>query len=97
MEEVEDIVFNLVNDVNVQSTYARLETFKSENRDALEKNLARLANEQRQAQLEEEAERLRRERLRVEAEGEIEKEKIEMIQVKHKFINDLVTSGLQCF
>lgn len=95
MEEVEDIVFNLVNDVNVQSTYARLESFKSENRDALEKNLARLANEQRQAQLEEEAERLRREKLRIEAEGEIEKEKIEIIQVKQKFINDLVTPRLQ--
>lgn len=90
LEEVEDIVFNLVNDVNVQSTYARLESFKSENRDALEKNLARLANEQRQEQLEEEAEKVRREKLRAEAEGEIEKEKIEMVQIKQKFINDLV-------
>lgn len=91
LEEFEDIVFNLVNNVDVQSTYTRLESFKTENRDTLEKNLARLANEQRQVQLEEEAERLRKEKMKEEASSEIAKEKIEMIQMQQKFINDLVT------
>lgn len=93
LEEFEDIVFNLVNDVDVQSTQARLESFKTENRDALERNLARFANEQRQAQMEEEAERERREKLKAEAEDEIEKEKMEMMQIKKKFINDLVSAN----
>lgn len=90
LEEVEDIVFNLANDVDVQSTYARLESFKTENRDVLEKNLARLANEQRQAAVEEETERVRKEKLKIEASSEMEKEKMEMLQMKQKFIDDLV-------
>lgn len=91
LEEVEDIVFNLANDVNVQSTYARLESFKTDNRDTLEKNLARQAHEQRQLQVEEEAERLRKEDSKKYAEMEIEKEQIELIHVKKKLINDLVS------
>lgn len=94
LEEVEDIVFNLANDVDVQSTYARLESFKTENRDVLEKNLARLANEQRQAQVEEEAEKKRKEKLKVKASSELEQEKIEMVQMKQKFINDLVPKSI---
>ena len=94
MEEFEDIVFNLVNDVNVQATHARLEEFKSENRDALERNLARLANEQRQAQMEEDAEREKRERAKAAAVSE--KEIIEIMQVKQKFINDLVKKIVVC-
>ena len=96
MEEFEDIVFNLVNDVNVQATHARLEEFKSENRDALERNLARLANEQRQAQMEEDAEREKRERAKAAAVSEKEKEIIEIMQVKQKFINDLVKKIVVC-
>lgn len=92
LEEVEDIVFNLANDVDVQSTYARLESFKTENRHVLEKNLARLANEQRHALIEEEAEQHRREKMKIEANSELEKEKIEIIQMKQKFINDLVSN-----
>lgn len=90
LEEFEDIVFNLANDVDVQSTHARLEAFKSENRDTLERNLARLANEQRQAQIAEDAGREKREKAKVAAESEKEKEIVEMMQVKQKFINDLV-------
>jgi len=74
----------------VQSTYARLESFKTENRDVLEKNLARLANEQRHTLVEEEADKQRREKMKMEASSELEREKVEMIQMKHKFINDLV-------
>lgn len=90
LEEFEDIVFNLANDVDVQSTHARLEAFKSENRDTLERNLARLANEQRQAQIAEDAGREKREKAKVAAESEKEKEIVEMMQVKQKFINELV-------
>lgn len=90
LEEFEDIVFNLVNDVDVQSTSARLESFKTDNRDTLERNLARLANEQRQAQLDETAERIKREKAKAAADSELEKEKIEILQAKQQFINDLV-------
>ena len=92
LEEFEDIVFNLVNDVDVQSTSARLESFKSDNRDVLERNLARLANEQRQAQLDEEAEKLKREKLKAAADSELEKEKLELQRAKQQFINDLVNT-----
>lgn len=95
MEEFEDIVFNLSNDVDVQSTYSRLESFKIENRDILERNLARLANEHRQALIEEDFEREKRDKARIEAENEKEKEMMEMIQVKQKFINDLVRLKLE--
>lgn len=50
LEEVEDIVFNLVHDVDVQSTSAKLEAFRLGNREALERSLARHAHEQRQAE-----------------------------------------------
>ena len=99
LEEFENIVFNLVNDVDVQSTYARLETFKTDNRDVLERNLARLANEQRQSQLDEAAERAKKEKLKAAADSEVEKEMIELQQAKQQFINDLVkTTGIvNCF
>lgn len=90
LEEFEDLVFNLVNDVDVQSTYTRLESLKTENRDLLEKNLARLANEQRQSQVEEEQERLRREAAKNRSALEIELEQAELNLVKKKFINELV-------
>lgn len=91
MEEFENIVFNLANDVDVQATHSRLEAFKSENRTTVERNLARLANEQRQAQMAEDAGKERREKAKIEAESEKEMEIAEMMQVKQKFINDLVT------
>ena len=92
LEEFEDIVFNLVNDVDVQSTHSRLEAFKSDNRDTVEKNLARLANEQRQAQIEEDAVKSRKEKLKVEAQVELDREKDDILKVKKKFINDLVST-----
>lgn len=94
LEEFEDIVFNLANDVDVQSTHARLESFKSENRDTLERNLARLANEQRQAQIAEDVGKEKREKAKLAAESEKEKEIVEKMQVKQKFINDLVMTAL---
>jgi CDK-activating kinase assembly factor MAT1 len=90
LEEFEDLVFNLVHDVDVQSTYNRLVSFKSENRDSLEKNLARLANEQRQVQLAEEQEKSRKEAIKNIQLREIEQERDELSQVKKKFIDELV-------
>lgn len=89
---MEDIVFNLVNDVDVQSTYSRLEAFKSDNRDGLERNLARLANEQRQSIAETEAQERKREEGRKRAASELEQEQSAVIEARKKLIDDLVTT-----
>uniref|UniRef100_A0A060TDJ4 RNA polymerase II transcription factor B subunit 3 n=1 Tax=Blastobotrys adeninivorans TaxID=409370 RepID=A0A060TDJ4_BLAAD len=54
LEEVEDIVFNLVNEVDVQETEAKLQSYEQANRTAI------LANFQRQKQEDEALEELRR-------------------------------------
>ncbi|KAJ3066920.1 TFIIH/NER complex subunit [Rhizoclosmatium hyalinum] len=41
LEEVEDIMFNLINDVDVQATNERVEKFRQENKDLIAANLNR--------------------------------------------------------
>lgn len=56
LEEVEEIVFNLVNDVDIQRTNARLEEYRVQYRDLISRNAglasrqARLAKQQREAE-----------------------------------------------
>ncbi|KAI8847052.1 CDK-activating kinase assembly factor MAT1-domain-containing protein [Chytridium lagenaria] len=41
LEEVEEIMFNLINDVDVQATNERIERFRQENKDLIAANLAK--------------------------------------------------------
>ncbi|KAJ3072457.1 TFIIH/NER complex subunit, partial [Quaeritorhiza haematococci] len=47
LEEVEDILFNLINDVDVQQTYERIEKFRQENKDIIATNLSKQMNEEK--------------------------------------------------
>ncbi|KAJ3117724.1 TFIIH/NER complex subunit [Phlyctochytrium bullatum] len=44
LEEVEEIMFNLINDVDVQATNERIERFRQENKDIIAQNLAKQAS-----------------------------------------------------
>ncbi|CAL1575119.1 unnamed protein product [Knipowitschia caucasica] len=46
LEQVEDIVFNLTNNVDVEDTKLRMEQYQRENRDVIQKNKAKLTREQ---------------------------------------------------
>ncbi len=91
LEEVEDIVFRLVNDVDVQSTYARLEAFRLENRDALETAHARQAHEQRQAEAAERATQQQRERIKTLQKAEEAEEEANRSAAKRSLIDELVS------
>ncbi|KAJ3199235.1 TFIIH/NER complex subunit [Entophlyctis luteolus] len=57
LEEVEDIMFNLANDVDVQATNERVEKFRQENKELIAANISKQMNEDREI-----AYRLKRER-----------------------------------
>lgn len=94
LEEVEDMVFNLVNDVDVQATYARLEAFRADNRDALESAHARLAHEQRQEEAAARAAQVEREKRRQEEEKREAEEQAERHAAKRSLIEELVSLEL---
>jgi CDK-activating kinase assembly factor MAT1 len=45
LEESEEMIFNLINNVNVQETSERIERFRLENKDIIAANLAKQASE----------------------------------------------------
>ena len=97
MEEVEDIVFNLVNDVDVQSTSAKLEALRVANREALERSLARQAHEKRQAEAAEAQSQAQRALKRQQMEQEEAAEAAELDNLKRTLIDELVKKGLKLF
>lgn len=46
LEQVEDIVFNLTNNIDVENTKQRMEQYQKENRDVIQRNKAKLTREQ---------------------------------------------------
>lgn len=95
LEEVEDIVYKLVNDVDVQSTYARLDALRLENRDAIDSAHARQAHAMRQAEAAELAAQQERERLKQLQQAEEAQEEAHKKAVKRAIIDNLV-SGHRC-
>ena len=92
LEEVEEIVLNLVHDVDVQATFAKLDSFKAEHRDLIERNLARQAHELRQEQAGEEAELRRREVERKRLMEELEEKQLAPLKAQQQIIEQLATS-----
>lgn len=92
LEEVEDLAFNLINDVNVAETEARIAQYKKENAAAIEHNLQR---EEQYAQFlreQEEAERLDREQRAEELRRLEEEEREEREKGRREIIDRLETS-----
>lgn len=44
LEEVEDLLFNLVNDIDIQKTSERIEKFRQENKEIISQNVAKQVN-----------------------------------------------------
>ena len=67
LERVEDIVFNLANELGVVETESEIKRFKEENADAIERNRKRLTPEEMRINqiLEEECQRVRRAQITV--------------------------------
>ncbi|ORY33526.1 MAT1-domain-containing protein, partial [Rhizoclosmatium globosum] len=92
LEEVEDIMFNLINDVDVQATNERVEKFRQENKDLIAANLNRQANEDRaisnRLKREREEKRIRREALVLHEVQELRAKELE----KQAMIDELASS-----
>ncbi|KAI6116906.1 CDK-activating kinase assembly factor [Pisolithus croceorrhizus] len=74
LEEVEDITFNLINEINIPETEARIEAYRKENAALIELNVRREEQYTQELKQQEEQERLEREQALEELERE-EKEK----------------------
>ncbi|KAI9182976.1 TFIIH/NER complex subunit [Blastocladiella emersonii ATCC 22665] len=92
LEMVEDIVFNLTNEIDVERTNAIVEKYRRENQESIERNrLSRNPEHQRLAELrkkEEEEQQLRREqaKLKYEEEGKMQ------LEEKESILNELASS-----
>jgi CDK-activating kinase assembly factor MAT1 len=92
LEEVEDITFNLINDIDVQKTEARIAKYRAENAALIELNIQR--DEQYAAALkeQEELERQNKEQRAAELRREEEEEREEREKGRREIIDKLETS-----
>ncbi|KAJ3207581.1 TFIIH/NER complex subunit [Dinochytrium kinnereticum] len=92
LEEVEEIMYNLINDVDVQATNERIERFRNENKELIASNLAKQMNEDKvmsyRLKKEKEERKIRRDAYMVKA---LEEEKAKKAE-KENIINQLASS-----
>ncbi|KAF5358527.1 hypothetical protein D9756_001750 [Leucocoprinus leucothites] len=93
LEEVEDITFNLINDINIPETEARIARFRAENAALIELNIQREEAYSQQLKEQEEAERREREMRAQEFRREEEEEREEREKGKREIIDKLETSN----
>ncbi|KAG8217300.1 CDK-activating kinase assembly factor MAT1-domain-containing protein [Butyriboletus roseoflavus] len=92
LEEVEDITFNLINDIDVPETEARIERYRKENAPLIELNLRREEQYVQALKEQEEQERLEREQRALEVRKEEELEREEKEKGRREIIDRLETS-----
>ncbi|KAF9228676.1 CDK-activating kinase assembly factor [Gyrodon lividus] len=92
LEEVEDITFNLINDINVSETEAKIEKYRRENAALIELNLRREEQYVHALREQEEQERLEREHRALEARREQELEREEKEKDRKEIIDRLEIS-----
>ncbi|KAH0830378.1 CDK-activating kinase assembly factor MAT1-domain-containing protein [Lanmaoa asiatica] len=92
LEEVEDITFNLINDIDVPETEARIERYRKENASSIELNLRREEQYVQALKDQEEQDRLDREQRALEARKEEELEREEKEKDRREIIDRLETS-----
>lgn len=92
LEEVEDITFNLINEVNIPETEARIEAYRRENAALIELNVRRDEQYSQELKQQEEQERLEREQRAQEARRLEELEREEKEKGRREIIDRLETS-----
>ncbi|KAF9239674.1 CDK-activating kinase assembly factor [Melanogaster broomeanus] len=92
LEEVEDITFNLINDINVPETEARIDKYRRENAALIELNLRREEQYIQSLKVQEEQDRLEREQRALEARREQVLEREEKEKDRREIIDRLETS-----
>ncbi|ORY96149.1 CDK-activating kinase assembly factor MAT1-domain-containing protein [Syncephalastrum racemosum] len=93
LEEVEDITFNLMNEVDVAETEARITSYELENKESIAANEARMANEQRYQSYQDEIERQQRDQKREDYLQLLEEERRQREQQKAEVIKELATTN----
>ncbi|KAF9001935.1 CDK-activating kinase assembly factor MAT1-domain-containing protein [Cyathus striatus] len=92
LEEVEDITFNLINDIDVPQTEARIAAYRAENAALIELNLQREEAYAQALREQEEAEKHEREQRAADLRREEEEEREEREKGKREIIDKLETS-----
>ncbi|KAI8340918.1 CDK-activating kinase assembly factor MAT1-domain-containing protein [Chlamydoabsidia padenii] len=93
LEEVEDITFNLMNDVDVAETEAKIDAYEAENKDSIAANQARIANEARFHTYQEELQKQEKEHRREEYMQQLEQERRQKEQEKTDLIKELASTN----
>lgn len=94
LEEVEEIVFNLTNNVDLENTKKKMEIYQKENKDVIQKNKLKLTREQEELEEALEVERQESEQRRLFIQKEEELQQILKRKNKQAFLDELESSDL---
>ncbi|XP_028645157.1 CDK-activating kinase assembly factor MAT1 [Grammomys surdaster] len=94
LEEVEEIVFNLTNNVDLENTKKKMEIYQKENKDVIQKNKLKLTREQEELEEALEVERQESEQRRLFIQKEEELQQILKRKNKQTFLDELESSDL---
>ncbi|KAJ3269585.1 TFIIH/NER complex subunit [Terramyces sp. JEL0728] len=84
LEETEEIIFNMINNVDIQETNERIERFRNENKELIERNKQKQLQEERLIQ-----QRIQREKLEKQARKEA------FLEIENKQLNEKQQSDLE--
>ncbi|KAI7866121.1 CDK-activating kinase assembly factor MAT1-domain-containing protein, partial [Spinellus fusiger] len=87
------LAFNLMNEVDVAETEAKIAAYENENKDSIAANQARMVNEQRFMNYQEELEKQQREQKREEYLQQLEEERKQKEHEKAEIIKELASSN----
>ncbi|KAL0140831.1 CDK-activating kinase assembly factor [Mucor lusitanicus] len=93
LEMVEDITFNLMNEVDVAETEAKIAAYEMENKDSIAANQAKNVNEQRFRSYQDEMEKQEREQKREEYLQQLEEERKQKEMEKSDIISELASTN----
>ncbi|XP_073098397.1 CDK-activating kinase assembly factor MAT1 isoform X1 [Manis javanica] len=94
LEEVEEIVFNLTNNVDLDNTKKKMEIYQKENKDVIQKNKLKLTREQEELEEALEIERQENEQRRLFVQKEEQLQQILKRKNKQTFLDELESSDL---
>lgn len=93
MEEIENIIYNLTNNIDIINTNKRIEQYKRENREIIMKNKSRLGREEYELELVLEQEKAEDEQRRIEREAIENDAKKKKAKEKEALIDELMFSN----
>ena len=89
LEEIEDIIFNLINQIDVERTNSRIESYRRSNQEVILKNATRQTKESKAIWKEVEQEKVEAQRRRDAENQEIESERREQEKARVKLVEEL--------